>query len=247
MNNTYEVKRTDTNEIYQPIRLYYSLFNKYAVNIIFSRLNCMEFDKENDRWTWYLMKEAKRVKAVIPYKKTIFNKKIIKLGNFYCKNDDEMYCDFFSFERAMHAILFLDKYIYNKFAMVSHAAVVNKVFNEDENYDYENFDIFFEHSNIKEDSLEDMVSDIKKLSQIENPQKGIKLLLSYYENKMKQPFPEYEKLKLNFYDTGIEPIRSALSLRQHESIQHWKGDKNYSSYEIYEKILRKLESYKGND
>jgi hypothetical protein len=53
--------QTLTGELFQPIRLYYRLHNKSAVQVAFNKLRCMEFDKPGKRWVWVYDDEAKKL------------------------------------------------------------------------------------------------------------------------------------------------------------------------------------------
>src|SRR5690349_24535720 len=59
--------QTLTGELFQPIRLYYRLHNKSAVQVAFNKLRCMEFDRMGQRWVWLYDNEAKRLRFNKPW------------------------------------------------------------------------------------------------------------------------------------------------------------------------------------
>jgi hypothetical protein len=43
---------TMTEEAYQPVSIYYKVFQKNAVVGRFKRLRCIDFDPKKNRWVW---------------------------------------------------------------------------------------------------------------------------------------------------------------------------------------------------
>src|SRR4051794_9765948 len=60
--------QTLTGELFQPIRLYYRLHNRSAVQVVFNKLHCMEFDKPDKRWVWVYDDEAKKLQFNKPWR-----------------------------------------------------------------------------------------------------------------------------------------------------------------------------------
>ena len=59
---------TMTEEAYQPVSIYYKVFQKNAVVGRFKRLRCIDFDPKKNRWVWTYEEEAKNIKFTKSYK-----------------------------------------------------------------------------------------------------------------------------------------------------------------------------------
>jgi hypothetical protein len=136
-----EVGMTVTGEIFQPIRLYYQVFNRNEIEKDFNRLRCVEFDTTKNRWVWLYDEEAKS----IDLKNKFSSISPIIIGSFFWKGSDALVLDVRSYERALEAIKFFDKEISRSTAMITHCSTVNKIFEMSES-SASNFDSFFENN-----------------------------------------------------------------------------------------------------
>ena len=68
-----------------------------------------------------------------------------------------------------------------------------------------------------------------------------KATFSYLEKQMKQTNPEVEELNIHFYEDGIEAIEFSLKMRILEATEHWKGNKNFSYFDIMERFIENTE------
>lgn len=98
---------TMTGEIIQPVRIYYRIKDKDAVKKVFSKLKCIDFDSDNQRFIWLYEKEAKKLKFDKPATEIPLEYKPLVIGSFHTSKVDEMYLETKSFERALVAIPFL--------------------------------------------------------------------------------------------------------------------------------------------
>jgi hypothetical protein len=220
MNSEKKLLVTMTGEIYQPIRVYYRLFDKKAVIKRFSKLRCMDFDRAGNRWVWLYYGEAKKLKFKKPY--SSLSKKAqtqpIIIGSFFIRKDNEMFLDLYSFERATKAIVFFDKYIKRSAAKITHVAIVNKVFSSSTVL-HPTLDIFFNSDKVVERNPDDLIKEIEEIKlQGKN--------LDDFFKKLKEQRPEVEKFPIHFYEEGIEGLQFSLLSRQGEAVERWKSNKN---------------------
>ena len=136
------LQATITGEAVQPIRLYYQIIDEERLIRSFEQLRCMDFDNVNDRWVWLYAHESKALKFMKPYSSIPAELHPIVIGSFFLRNDDELFLDLRSFERAIEAISFFDKHVGRAVARITHAAVVNRLFDANEQF-VPNLDIFF--------------------------------------------------------------------------------------------------------
>ena len=59
---------------------------------------------------------------------------------------------------------------------------------------------------------------------------------------MKTKIPEIEELETHFYEDGIESVAMSLRMRQIEAMEHWKGNKNFSQFDIMTTLFKDLDS-----
>jgi len=137
------LQTTLTGEVAQPIRLYYHLVDKKRVVRSFKHLHCMDFDRANNRWVWLYSRESKVLNFKQSYSSVPKDAHPIVIGSFIFRRGDELLLlDLRSFDRAIEAIPFFDKYIGRTAAKITHAAVVNRLFDAKELFP-PNLDVFF--------------------------------------------------------------------------------------------------------
>jgi len=195
------LQATQTGEVVQPIRLYYQIADKKRLIDSFKQLRCMDFDRVNNRWVWLYSHESKVLKFRKSYSSIPKEMHPIVIGSFFLRSGDELlFLDLRSFDRAIEAIPFFDKYVGQTVARVTHAAVVNRLFDAKEQFP-PNLDVFF-------CSGEMMERDTDKST------------------------PEVEKFPVHFYEDGIGSIEATLRMRQIMAFQHWKGNTNYTLFDV---------------
>ena len=200
MNYEKLLQMTLTGEVAQPIRLYYQIVDKKRLIGSFKQLRCMDFDRVNNRWVWLYTHESKVLKFKKPYLSIPEKMHPIVIGSFFLRSGDELLLDLRSFDRAIEAIPFFDKYVGQTAARVTHAAVVNRLFDAKEQFP-PNLDVFFRGDEIPE----------------RDTGKGT---------------PEVEKFPVHFYEDGIGSIKAALRMRQVMAFQHWKGNTDYTLFDV---------------
>ena len=65
--------------------------------------------------------------------------------------------------------------------------------------------------------------------------------MSYLEKQMKKTLPEVEELFTHFSEDGIESVSMSLAMRRIEAMEHWKGNKNFSQFDIMTTFLDKFD------
>jgi len=218
---------TFTGEFVQPVRVYYDLKDKNSVKKVFSKLKCMEFDSTRDRQVWLYQKESKKIKFKKTYSSIPLKQRPIIIGSFFIKNNNEMYLEARSIERALEGIIFFDKYIKKYMALVTDICIINKLFSGSENT--ANFDSLFAEAVI--------IDPDKNIDEINSFVDQGKSIGSYFEKTKKKALPLVERFPSYFYEDGIEILNSTLQSRQYVAMQHWKGDKDYTLGDYISKIL----------
>ena len=233
---------TMTGESYQPARIYYQVFQKNAVQGRFKRLRCMDFDSTRNRWVWLYTEEAKNIKFIKSYRDIPKEYRPIVLGYFTWKGDRELRLDVRSFERVIEAMNFFDQKINRRLAKVTNIKIVNQLFpatttpEEMSNH----HTVFFEQREAV--NPKDEMKELEKIaSQYEAAEERQKAAFAYFEKQAKKKLPEVEELETHFYEDGIESLATSLRMRQIEAIEHWKGNKNFSQFDLLTKFVENFE------
>ena len=210
---------TMTGEVFIPVRLYYKVNNKAGVEAAFKKLSCMDYDPANDRWTWLFDNEAKHLKFKNSYSSIPPHRRPIILGSFYSRIDTEMYIDVGSVDRAIKAVEFFDKHIDRSVAEVLYFAIYNKITASETEKPGPCFDKLFSgvRTDLIDQKMEEHISRTKetvmagRLEDIINDRR----------------FELIEALHVNFYEDGIDQLKSSLHMREAVAITRWNGDPDY--------------------
>ena len=236
---------TMTGELYQPARICYQVGQKNAVIGRFRRLRCIDFEPTQNRWVWLYKEEAKNIKFTKSYRDIPKEERPLVLGYFTWKGDQELRLDVCSFERVIKAIDFLAQKINRRLAKVTKVKIVNKLFPATTTIDEmsAHHALFFEQHEAV--NPRDNLKELKKItSQYEEVEERQKAAFSYLEQEMKKTLPEVEELETHFYEDGIGSLEMSLRMRSMEATEHWKGNKNFSQFDIMETFL---ENFKGEE
>lgn len=216
---------THTGEFVLPVRLCYRVYDKQTLhNKIFRNMKCMSFDADNDRWTWLFEHEAKNLSFKYKYNDIPKNLRPIVIGSFFTDNDDEMHLDVRSHERAEHAIVFFDKYIDRSVAEVTHAIVLNRLITETEIELSKDFDNYFKNVEIvdKAKEFEELMENAKKQYKDKN---GLRdYMINLMEIDSTRIIDDVEKIRLNYYEDGINPFRFSLKIKRIVAINKFNGE-----------------------
>jgi len=200
----------------------------------------VKFDNIQNRWVWLYEAEAKKLKFKGSYHEIPKERRPIILGSFYSKNEEKMYLNVNSFDRAKKAVVFFDKYLPRTIAKVTDITVLNKIFdffdgNMPRHEDY------FDQESIEINDQQKIINQLKNTtSSIKNPEEKLKAALTIFENNSKEPFPEVERFPIHFYEDGLTGLDGSLIMRETIALQHWNGNKDYSFYDLMQKIIPKM-------
>lgn len=235
---------TITGELYQPARIYYQVNQKKAVIGRFKRLRCMDFDPTDNSWMWLYKEEAKDIKFTTSYRNIPKEARPIVLGSFTWEGDQELRLDVRSFERVTKSMKFFDQKINRRLAKVTKIRIVNKLFPSTLTGDdlSNHHHLFFEQRQAI--APNDTLKELQEIaSQYEGKEEAERhtAFLSHIQEQMKKTLPEVEELPTHFYEDGIESLVISLNMKQLEAMEHWKGNKNFSQFDIMKKFLKDLE------
>jgi len=225
---------TLTGEPVQPIRLYYELCDKELLVRRFRPLRCLDFDPRGKRWVWLYEHEARTLEFRTPYASLPTEKRPIVIGSFFLKGNKAL-LDLRSFDRAIKAIPFFDEHAGSDAARITHAAVVNRLFEAREQLPA-NLDIFFHSRDMVERRPEESLADMR--SAVERPRtEGEGDLRSIVEERAREALPEIEKFPVHFYEDGLSSLEAALHMREVIAFEHWRGNMDYTFYDVLKTMI----------
>jgi hypothetical protein len=148
-----------------------------------------------------------------------------------------MVLDLNSFDRAIKAVVFFDKYLPRRVAKVTDITVLNKLHDALEGF-------FSKHQDYFDKGLEEaidsdgLINDLKRATtSIENPMEKANVAYSLLMDRLQKPISEVERMPIHFYEDGISSLKGRLSLRETIAIQHWRGNSKYSFNDVFEQVL----------
>jgi 2-iminoacetate synthase ThiH len=94
---------------------------------------------------------------------------------------------------------------------------------------------------IKSAGLSITSAELETASLIRSGEEKREATLSYFEKQIKKTLPEVEELEIHFYEDGIESVAMSLRMRHIEAMEHWKGNKNFSQFDIMTTLLENFE------
>jgi hypothetical protein len=227
---------TMTGEIHQPVRLYYDLYDKAKVLQVFKTLRCVQFDLDKEAWVWLFQSEAKKLKFATPYNKIPKHRRPIVLGEFHFTQDDVMWLDVRSHERATKAIVFFDRRIPRSAAQVTHAAIVNRFFGVS-TATLPPLNTLFDEAKIIDKNPEDILQAAAQFGTIPDVRERIDKVFAFMDQKSREPLPEVEKFPVHFYEDGIQSFETALRMRQIVALEHWQGNTSFTFGDMIQKII----------
>lgn len=236
MDSGKKLLMTMTGEIHQPIRLYYELSDKAKVLQAFKTLRCVQFDLDKQGWVWLFQSEAKKLKFATPYGKIPKHRRPIIIGSFHFPQDDVMWLDVRSYERATKAIVFFDRRLPRSAAQVTHAAIVNRLFGVT-TATLPPLDTLFDEAKIIEKNPEDILQAAEQFGTIPDVRERIDKVFTFMDQKSREPLPDVEKFPVHFYEDGITSFETALKMRQLLAFEHWQGNTAFTFGDMIQKII----------
>ena len=212
---------TLTGEYAQPVRLCYQIYDKQALHSqIFRNIKCMSYDSTKSRWVWLFDHEAKPLVFAKKYSDIPKHLHPIVIGSFFSDNDNEMYLDVRSHERAEQAIVFFDRYIPREIAKVTDALVLNRLITQKEVEMLNDFDTFFNKVTIvdKAKEFDDMLASSNDKTEILN------FLQTAFDNSASEVIPDVERIRINYYEDGIDGFRLILKTKSIVAMSKFNGN-----------------------
>lgn len=216
---------TKTGELYQPVRLYYTVLKLSKLLKAFGKLHCLEETPERNQWKWLYTAEAR---DLIFEKKPRYLSKPITLGTVSFKVADRMVLDVHSIERAFEAAAFFDRYLPRGSAKMTHLSIVNRLFDAHET------DHFTIEDRVDATSLptDPVLATLERLDTVQvrkQPELEKRSLLeALLQEQTATFFPEVEHLALDYSKRHLAQFWFLLGSRQYIAIQRWKGNVRYS-------------------
>lgn len=236
MANAQKLLMTMTGEIHQPVRLYYEVHDKTKLLQAFKNLRCVQFDLDQERWIWLFQSEAKKLTFATPYGKIPKHRRPIVIGSFRFPQDDVMWLDVRSHERATKAIVFFDRRIPRSAAQVTHAAIVNRLFGVT-TATLPPLDTLFDEAKSIEKDPEEILQEAAPLGAIPDVRERIDKVFALMDQKSREPLPDVEKFPVHFYEEGMQSFETALRLRQIVAFEHWQGNTECTFGDVMQKII----------
>lgn len=236
MADAQKLLMTMTGEIHQPVRLYYEVYDKAKVLQVFKTLRCVQFDLDKEGWVWLFQSETKKFKFATPYGKIPKHRRPLVLGVFHFPQDDVMWLDVRSYQRATKAIVFFDRRIPRSASQVTHAAIVNRLFGVT-TATLPPLDALFDEAKIIEKDPEEILQAAAPLGAIPDVRERIDKAFALIDQKSREPLPDVEKFPVHFYEEGIKSFETALKLRQMVAFEHWQGNTAFTFGDMMKKII----------
>ena len=180
----------------------------------------MSYDSTKGRWVWLFDHEAKPLVFAKKYSDIPKHLHPIVIGSFFSDNDNEMYLDVRSHERAEQAIVFFDRYIPREIAKVTDALVLNRLITQKEVEMLNDFDTFFNKVTIvdKAKEFDDMLASSNDKTEILN------FLQTAFDNSASEVIPDVERIRINYYEDGIDGFRLILKTKSIVAMSKFNGN-----------------------
>ncbi len=236
--NNLQITRNVTGELFHPVRLYYKVIDKQGLQKAFHKMKCMDTDTKNERWVWLYTDEAKKLCFGKPYDEIPEHLQPIVIGSFFQSNeqDNEIFHDLRSIERAELAVDFFDKFIGRRYAEITHASLSYRFINQDpKNIDIR-FDVYFPPDPAEENKKQAYSEKIDSLLTIEDQtmrkEEGLKLIDSHINDI----YPETDKIPLYYDDEGSCQLRLLLRTSLLVATERLNGNEQVT----YQDVIKKL-------
>lgn len=240
--------KTLTDELFQPMRLYYIVHNKDKLESCFRSLKCMKYDINLNDWVVEYGDETNTIGLNVPAKKVPKNAQPLIIATIYIEHETVMLIDVRSIERAKKLIEFIDKHVSKKIAEITHSAIYNKLItvsgaSASEGVNDVDYDDIFNQKNITvidpEKAIQDADAIAKKYT---NKDQRLAAIIQKSQDEAKKQLPTVEKFPVHFYEEGIQSFEMCCRMRQMIAMKHFQGNENYSFYDLTQEL-----AYKNRD
>lgn len=230
---------TFTDEIIQPVRLNYKIFNEFELLNSLNKIKDFEYVKEKNLFKWLLKKGEKKFGLKINKNIKMLEKTDIVLGNLIIK-DKKLYIILPSIKRAIIAIQFFDKIISREIVKIETLDVINKFFEDsvENRQEIINLENIFENKEISKKDPELLIKEIYELKEKGIPQAQlIEYMNKKIEEDTKKDLPEIENLPVNYYSDGIQQTEVGLTMRKIVLFERFNGNKSFTFNDIMQSMI----------
>jgi hypothetical protein len=63
-------------------------------------------------------------------------------------------------------------------------------------------------------------------------------VFSHIEAMVTESLPEVERFPVNYYEDGIKLLEASLRMRETVSLEHWKGNKDFTLFDVIGSVIR---------
>ena len=236
--------KTLTDEFFQPMRLYYTIHDKQALECCLKHLKCMLYNENLNDWVVNYAAEAANMKLKVPPSKVPKKARPLIIATIYIDNEHAMLIDVRSIERAAKMIAFIDQYIPKKVAEITHTAIYNKlitVAGDDMKSVMDiDYDDIFNQKNVTVIDPEESIQESNDIAaQYEDKKERLEVFCRQTEDKAKKPLPTVEKFPVHYYEDGIDSFKTTCSMRQMIAMQHYLGHEDFSFYDLIQELAHK--------
>lgn len=237
--------KTLTDELFQPMRLYYIVHNRDQLEARFRNLKCFEYNKNLNDWTVEYSNESANIGLKVKPEHVPKAAQPLIIATIYIENDTTMLVDVRSIERASKLIEFLDSHIPKALAEITHAAIYNRLITvsgdrAEEGISDIDFDDIFNQKNVFVVDPEKAFRDAEQIAEkYDDKDARLRAMIRKTEEEAKKPLPMVEKFPAHYYEDGIKSFSMSCQMRQVIAMKHYYGDVNYSFYDLTREFFGK--------
>ncbi len=236
--------KTLTDELFQPMRLYYIVHDKAHLETCFKSLRCLKYDEKLNDWVVEYRDEAADLKLGVKPEKVPKEAQPLIIATIYIENETTMLVDIRSIERAKKLIEFIDIWVPRTAAEITHAAIYNQLITTSRNKTSKelsdiDYDDIFNQKNIFVVDPDRAIHDAEEIAKKhKNKNEKLHAIMEKVEENSKKQLPKVEKLPIHFYEEGINTFSMACQMRQMIAMKHYYGDINYSFYDLTQELVK---------
>lgn len=232
--------KTLTDEFFQPMRLYYTVYDVEQLKARFRKLKCIGSDDDTFKeCVLFYKEEAAKIPLRVPPHRVPKEMQPLVIATLYMEDAETLLVDVRSIERAARIMEFLDRNVSRKVMKVTHAAIYNRIISaQDRNSvrDVE-YDEIFHPSNITIVDPKKSQEEIESIrAQYEDEEEAKEAIWKRGEENAKKPFPLVEKIPVHYYEEGVNSFEFVCQFRQVIAVEHFLGKKDYSLHDLMQEL-----------
>jgi hypothetical protein len=222
---------TITEDFFQPVRIYYDVYDQVAMQNIFLNLKCMDYDDQKNRWVWNYTDEAKKIHFKRSWSELPQKTHPLVIGSLYAPKENQMYIDVNSFERVTAAVRFFGERIDPEIAAVTHVQLYNKISRIRDGIP-DHLKLFEEILSHRPDPDAEVLALISEAKKSGNLEKFRDQFFKGQHEINKHKMDSIETMRV-YYDIGheedcLETLQSSLVMRTAIALEHDRGNTDYT-------------------